>query len=151
MPKTAVCDTGFWIGLFDDSDTYSTDSGIVYDLLTEARFDIIAPWPTLYEFLNSRFFRRNDWIKKFQYVQKSGYFKMLSDTEYRQTAFDNMFIESRTCRDSSLADLVIREMLRDPNIRISAFITFNIADFSDVCQSRNIEILPWPPVPKHSR
>jgi predicted nucleic acid-binding protein len=142
MSRIALCDTGFWIGLFDDLDDHSEESETVYNLLTEAKYDIVAPWPTLYEFLNTRFFRRDDWIKKFQYVQRSGNLKTLSDVEYRQIAFDKMFFESRIYRKSSLVDLVIREMLRDPNIRVSVLITFNIHDFSDVCQSRNIEMFP---------
>jgi len=141
MAKIALCDTCFWIALFDDADGHSGDSETIYNMLVEANYDIVAPWPALYEFLNSKFFRRLDWIKKFETVERKGHLKKLSDGPYRQYAYDNMFTESRTYRDQSLADFVMKGMIKDPDVKVSAFVTFD-QGFELVCQVNGIEMLP---------
>ena len=42
--------------------------------------------------------------------------------------------------DTTLVDLIIREILLDVEVKIDALITFNIADFEDICWKRNIEL-----------
>jgi hypothetical protein len=41
----------------------------------------------------------------------------------------------------SLADSVIREMLRDINVKVQYLATYNTPDFADLCAFREIEIL----------
>ena len=44
-------------------------------------------------------------------------------------------------RNLSLVDVIIRLILDDPTVKIDYLVTFNVGDFSDVCQRRNIVIL----------
>jgi len=41
-------------------------------------------------------------------------------------------------RSLSLVDCVLRGLLRDINVRVDAFMTFNEGDFADVCRARSI-------------
>jgi len=43
----------------------------------------------------------------------------------------------------SLVDNVLREMLKDINLRIGILITANEKDFIDICSQRNIEIINY--------
>jgi predicted nucleic acid-binding protein len=53
MPKNIIADTGFWIAYFDERDQYHSDA------IREEQFifrnKIICPFPSLYEFLNTKF------------------------------------------------------------------------------------------------
>ena len=70
---------------------------------------------------------------------------MLSDTEFRDGLMDDCFIELNKprfkARNLSLVDRVIRRALSDVNVRIDALITFNPADFADVCKRHNRYLL----------
>jgi predicted nucleic acid-binding protein len=46
-----------------------------------------------------------------------------------------------TLRTMSLADMVMRLMLEDVNIRVNGLLTFNRKDFHDVCRKRGLEML----------
>ncbi len=70
---------------------------------------------------------------------------MLSDLPFREDVMDECFDElakpTGHARNLSLVDRVIRRALSDVNVRIDALITFNPADFADVCRKHNRQIL----------
>jgi hypothetical protein len=67
---------------------------------------------------------------------------LIDDGSYRDQALHAAIRESQNrLRAISLVDMVIRFILDDPNVRIDAVLTFNQADFADVCRRRGIEML----------
>ena len=65
----------------------------------------------------------------------------LSDEPYRNHALERVFKNPTPSLSLSLVDQVIRLALMDPNTRIDAMITFNPRDFSDICHSKNIDLI----------
>lgn len=63
---------------------------------------------------------------------------ILYDTGYWFALYDK---RDNYYKKYSLVDLIIRAMLLDVNLRIDALITFNSADFEDICWKKNIELL----------
>jgi hypothetical protein len=56
--------------------------------------------------------------------------------------FDELAKPHAQARSLSLVDRVLRRALSDVNLRIEALITFNPADFADVCQKYKRIMLP---------
>ena len=135
--KTVLLDTGFWIALYNSNDQHHETADSLLNLVRDE--SILIPWPTAYEFLNTRF-TRNYWrIQGFaNFVQGSSLVEWIDDAPYRETALDK-FLKNQG-KKFSLVDLVIRELLSDVNIRIDYFVTFNTGDFEDICARRGIEI-----------
>ena len=140
MAKNIIIDTCFWIALYDKQDEYHE----IADILSE-EIEIhnwLVPWPTLYETLNTRFVRRKDWITSFKFCLSKDIICKIDDNLYRDTAYNLVFQLNFIYQNNlSLTDLVIREMLKDENLKIDAILTFNEKDFFDICNIRNIEIL----------
>ena len=61
MPKNVVADTGYWFALFkQDDDHHDRALEIEKDI---EHLNILIPWPTLYETINTKF------VKKAEYRQ----------------------------------------------------------------------------------
>jgi predicted nucleic acid-binding protein len=137
MTKNIVADTGFWIGLFDERDDYHEEACAIENSI--AVHNILAPWPSLYETVNTRFMRRRAERDRFRAYMERASTVLLDDAAYRSSSLN--YVLSQIGTNLSLVDHVIRSMLEDPNITINALITFNPSDFIDVCQARGIEIV----------
>ncbi len=135
--KTVLLDTGFWIALYESNDQHHESAASILELAKDA--NIPVPWPTAYEFLNTKF-TRNYWrmVGFTNFTQGSSSIEWIDDVPYREAAL-NKFLNSQG-RKFSLVDLVIREILSEVNIRIDYFVTFNTNDFKDICDRRGIEI-----------
>jgi predicted nucleic acid-binding protein len=70
-PKNIIVDTGFWIAYFDlkDSNHYNANKHSEYIF----NFSVLCPFPTLYEFLNTRFSRNRKQIAEFDKLIKKIY------------------------------------------------------------------------------
>lgn len=67
---------------------------------------------------------------------------LFDDTNYKVNAIEEVFNLNRvTGFTYSLTDSVIREILKDINVKINYLATFNNSDFEDICQLRQIEIV----------
>ncbi len=138
MAKSVIIDTGFWYGLFDPRDKYYTDSNLYFEYLEP--HNVVIPWPSLYETINTRFSKKHTWMKSFEkYIKQEKVIK-ISDSNYRDNALDVVFDETKRCKPYSLVDLIIREMILDPETKIDYLVTFNESDFYDVCATAGIEI-----------
>ena len=136
-----LVDTGFWIGLYTPENPISHQTALSFvDILEDNR--VIIPWPTLYEFVNTRLARRKDYLYAFQqFIQKPNV-ERISDEPYKSIALQNIFELNRTRIFSiSLVDEVIRQMLMDDNLKIDYLLTFNKGDFEYSCQVANVLIL----------
>ncbi len=141
MSKTLLLDTGFWYALYDDRDSYHEEAQILADFLEF--HNLMIPWPTLYETLNTRFVRKRDrgWLHSFSLYLNRSNTVMLADETYRQIALSSVLKNRVYGKYLSLVDEVIRLVLQDPNVRIDAMLTFNQSDFYDICAFRNIELI----------
>ena len=54
--KTILLDTGYWIALFSTENEKEKQDVVEYvsELIDENNYKVIIPFPTLYEFLNSK-------------------------------------------------------------------------------------------------
>jgi hypothetical protein len=104
--------------------------------------NLILPYPVLYETLNTRFSKRENWMTEFEKYTKRQTTVLVPDAEYREKALSNTFFYSlRQKRPMALVDMSIRLMLEDVKLNINALITFNVGDFVDICASKRIELI----------
>ncbi|MGB8887872.1 MAG: hypothetical protein WCC87_14175 [Candidatus Korobacteraceae bacterium] len=146
-----ICvDTGFLLGLYVESDPYHEQAQRCFSEYFESgRSRLVIPWPILYETVSTRLVKDRPAMNRMQnnwkWFLRQGRLMMLSDTEFRDGLMDDCFIELNKprfkARNLSLVDRVIRRALSDVNVRIDALITFNPADFADVCKRHNRYLL----------
>ena len=126
MKINILIDTGFWIALFaprDDPSQTLIAEKIARDI---EDFTLIIPYPTLYEFVNSRLSRRDERDQFENFIKRSNLFK-LDDSKYREMAFENFFIKMKDgFADVSFVDEVIKLMLEDKNLKIDYLVSFDI-------------------------
>jgi predicted nucleic acid-binding protein len=138
MAKNIIADTGYWFALFDPSDEY-------YEEATTLEVDLrvhqlVVPWPTLYETLNTRLLRRRHSLSSFKATLDRPGTVLVEDGPYRDASLRSV-LDMNKSHTYSLVDQVIRSMITDAPMRIDALITFNPRDFRDVCASRGVELL----------
>ena len=138
MPTNIVADTGSWIALFNERDCHH-EAALRFEGTIE-HLNLLIPWPTLYETVNTRFAKRSEWRQGLKrYLDKSNTVKV-DDAPYKERAIIEV-IDPRSKRYFSAVDYIIRNILEDPNVKTDALITFNEADFSDVCYGNGIELV----------
>lgn len=141
MADFALADTGYWIALFDPRDELHAEIEGTADLLDD--FELVVPWPILYETLRTRFVRHRDWVLRLDDQLKRAPVNFIDDHDYCQEAYSlSVEYATRLRRPISMVDMVCRLLIEDPNVRIDYVLTPNRGDFEDVCASRGIEI--WP-------
>jgi len=120
-----LIDTGFWIALYDPKE--NLQQALIAEKIAEEIEDenIIIPFPTLYEFINSRLSRREAKIQ-FERILKKTNVKLLSDQIYKETALENFFSNSKYDHtDISLVDEILKLIILDPNIKIDYIASFD--------------------------
>ncbi len=135
MNKVLLIDSGFWCGLYDPKDQHHEQANAVADDIGANR--ILIPWPTMYEFMNTRFVRQKNGILAFQVLLNNPRLTLVDDGPYREKALASFFQSKRY----SLTDAIIRGMLLDSDLPIDYLVTFNRADFEDVCYLKRVEIV----------
>jgi predicted nucleic acid-binding protein len=131
-----LTDTGFWTGLFEERDEHHHHAATeIYQHIFSSPAQILIPWPSLYETVNTRAVRNNVFLEGIMGIVQHAY--LLDDAPYRQDAIGRLSDYPRY----SLVDRVIHYMLEDANLFVDYFVTFNTRDFSYVCQCRDIEII----------
>lgn len=139
MAKNLLLDTSFWYALYERRDSHYEHAQNLADLLDN--HNLVLPWPSLYETLNTRFVRRREWIDSFANYATRNNTVQLPDDTYRDRALGRIFKNPTPWLALSLVDQVIRLALLDSAVKIDAMITFNPGDFHDICYSRNIELI----------
>ena len=139
MDKILV-DTGFWIAAFDRRDDYFMQAQEKFELFE--LFQVVLPWPTLYETLRTRLVRNPVALHRFESFLKNPRVSFLDDAPFRDSALE-IAIESslRGKRPLSMVDCMIRLAIEDENTKIDYLATFNKADFFDICARYSVEIL----------
>ncbi|MDN3724954.1 hypothetical protein QRD02_11210 [Aequorivita sp. SDUM287046] len=135
-----IIDTGYWYALFDSRDKYHIDANNLSEFLELG--NVLIPYPTLYESLNTRFSKRRQWMEEFEKIIQRGNVTLVDDSDYKDIAlnltFETILLQNRPI---SLVDTIIRIMLDDKNLKIDYLLSFNLNDFFDVCQRRRIQVL----------
>lgn len=140
MNKAILTDTGFWLGLIDPTDQFHSYAMNIADLIEGNR--IIFPWPCLYETISTHLTRRRKRLLLLEEIISKPNIIYLEDSEYKMEALNQVFQFNRSVGFTySLTDSVIREILKDINVRVDYLVTFNERDFKDVCDQRFIEII----------
>ncbi len=135
MNKTILTDTCFWLGLIDPTDQFHSESTTIVELIEG--YQIIFPWPCLYETISTHLTRRRDRLILLEQLISKPNIIFLDDTDYKTEALNQVFQLNRSTGSAySLTDCVIREILKDINVRIDFMVTFNARDFKDVCDQR---------------
>jgi predicted nucleic acid-binding protein len=137
VSRNVVADSGFWFGLFNARDQYHQQACAIERLVTH--HNLVIPWLSLYESLNTRLVRNRAWRARMAAFVRRPSTVLLDDSAYRQVSLDHVLAQGSTT--FSLVDHVIRSLLEDPKVAVHELITFNAADFVDVCQARHIEII----------
>jgi hypothetical protein len=135
-----LADTGLWYALFDSRDSYYAEARAKSEYLD--LFQVVLPWPILYETLCTRFVRNTAALGRFESYLKRSHVTYFDDRPYRDAAFDLSLRSSLVrSRPLSLVDCAIRLILDDVNAKIDYLITFNQRDFVDVCHRRRIKLI----------
>ena len=134
-----VVDACFWIALYDERDKYHIWANNTWKKLQGGN-KFLVPYPTMYEFINTRLMRRKDGVEFFRVLfGKKDLIMRVSDEEYKEDALQITLQPSK--RTLSLVDTTIRLMLDDDRIKKHAMLTMNVGDFEDVCNRKGIEII----------
>lgn len=136
-----LVDSCFWIAL------YTPEEVILHERALELAKDlenniILIPYPTLYEFINTRLARRKESLYAFEKVLLQPNVKKISDEVYKETALIEVFKLNVTRTSSvSLIDETLRQMIMDKTLKIDYLVTFNKSDFLYPCQINKVDIL----------
>lgn len=140
MSKIILTDTCFWLGLIDPTDQHHEKSKDISELIND--FKILFPWPCLYETVSTHLARNRQRTLYFESILKKPEIELIDDLKYRDSALNEVFDFNRYHGFThSLADSVIREILKDIDIKVNCLVTYNAKDFYDVCAKRQIEII----------
>ena len=135
-----IIDSCFWIALYNpEMHTHLTkDIEYISDFIENE--NIIIPFPSLYEFLNSKFSRRSDVERFKKLISKPNYIK-LDDTLYKFNALDNFFENAiYGNNDVSLVDEIIKEIIIDQKIKIDYLISFD-TELNNFAISRGVKTI----------
>ena len=141
MAKFVLTDSCFWLGLVDPTDQHHARAQEWADVVDQEGATLLIPWPCLYESISTRLVRSRSRTLELEQLLKRPTTKLLDDSDYRDSALEEVFNAARTGYSYALADSIIREMLKDINLRIDYLLTFNTVDFQDVCQARRIDLV----------
>jgi predicted nucleic acid-binding protein len=135
------------IALYDETEDQHEKAVQCFDLYIEKRpmNSVLLPWPVMYETLSThmaRAARRMTEINRhLRSLRTRGVLHFVDDGEFRERAMEACFAGSSK-RPLSLIDCVVRELLSEKRLQTSAFATFNVSDFYDVCRKFRKKIIP---------
>lgn len=134
--NSLLVDSGFWYALYTPRDQFHQKAIEIEPFL--ANTDIIFPYPTLYEVLNTAFVKDKTSLLQIKELINSPNSICIDDSKYLSSAIE---LTLKKENDKSLVDNIIRLMLEDINLKINGLITFNARDFYDVCATRGIVLI----------
>lgn len=140
MSKIVLADSCYWLGLVDPKDQHYETSMAIAKLIND--YTVIVPWPCMFESVSTHLTRNRYRTLLFEETIKKRGVELFPDDKYREVALSQVFDYSRNFGFSfSLVDSILREILKDVNVKVDYLITYNERDFSDVCANRQIEII----------
>ncbi|MBR8317593.1 MULTISPECIES: hypothetical protein [Burkholderia cepacia complex] len=141
MTQRILVDTGVWYAMFVRRDQHAAEIQNKVEFL-EAPYEVVIPWPTVYETLKSGFVKHAKALDLFERFLKNPHVRFLNAEQYLTDAFDLSFdLSLRRGRPMSMVDCLLRLLIDDVDVRIDGLLTFNARDFADICLKRNVSIL----------
>lgn len=140
VAKVVLFDSGFWLALLDDKDSYHSSATSLYEKIEN--WHGLVPWPVLYEVVSTRLARDSRKLDRLNSVLRMPGVVRIDDQPYRDAALEKALDRSHNMRKLSLVDLILRDILTNINLRIDYFATFNNRDFDDICRRRRVPVLP---------
>ena len=136
--KRIIIDTCVWYACFDKTDSNYQYSDKILKILN--LHDIIIPFPTLYETINTRFVKNNygQMDRLFSFINNPSKVYLVDDSSYKDKAKSIVFSSLNRNKSYSLVDMIIRLMMEDISLGEIAVMTFNVGDFVGV---NNTEII----------
>lgn len=134
-----IVDTCFWIALYNPEK--HADKNETVDIISELieNHEIVIPFPSLYEFLNSKFSRKNDALHFQKLISRTNYIK-LDDKAFKEKALDNFFEKAiNEYNDVSLVDEIIKEIIDSSEFKIDYLISFD-EGLNNFALSRGVKI-----------
>ncbi|MFN7776880.1 hypothetical protein [Flavobacterium sp.] len=141
--KTILLDTGYWIALFSSDKELEKQDTVEYvtKLIDENNYKVIIPFPTLYEFLNSKLSRKVKQKFNLETELSKQKYEKIYDNDYRDKALKKFIYQySFTNSDISLVDEVIKEMIEDKNLKTDIIVTFD-ESLKNFARSMNVEVV----------
>lgn len=136
-----LVDSNYWISLYSPREMSNHQRAIQLTDILENN-DVLLPWPTLYEFINTRLAKRKESLYSFEQFLLKPNVQTIHDDIYKDKAIKNIFLLNLTKEYSiSLVDEVIRQMIVDPQLKIDFLLTLNKGDFQYPCQIGNVLII----------
>ena len=140
FPRFVLLDSGFWIGLLDPRDEQHARCHRISEKIQD--FHVLVPWPTLYEFVNTRNMHRPDHVARLGAAFRMPGVRRIDDGPYREDALAECLASHARRRPMSLVDCVLRHMIADVNLHMDTLVTFNLRDFGDAHRLRQgLEVL----------
>lgn len=141
--KTILLDTGYWIALFSPEKEKENQDVVehVSKLIDENNYTVIVPFPTLYEFLNSKLSRKGRQKFNLEAELSKQKYEKVYDEKYRKKALENFFKQfSFVNYDISLVDEIIKEMIEDTTLKTDIIVTFDNG-LKNYARSMNVEVI----------
>lgn len=141
--KTILLDTGYWIALFSPENEKEKQDVVEYvsELIDENNYKVIIPFPTLYEFLNSKLSRKGRQRFNLESELSKQKYEKVYDEKYRKKALENFFKQfSFVNYDISLVDEIIKEMIEDTTLKTDIIVTFDNT-LKNYARSMNVEVI----------
>lgn len=141
--KIVLVDSCFWFAyLGTRNDSLKPIADKIYDRLEKLECNVIIPFPSLYETINTKLLKDKnkkaaDWF--LQQLNTNTRYIRVPDDKYRDAAFTAT--STNRSRGISLVDNILRIMMEDKSVRVDTLITFNTGDFLDVCTKCGIELI----------
>ena len=132
-----LVDSGYFFALCTEGDTDHASAKSVQGLLDS--LPVVLPWPVLYETMNTRFVKRLGVLAGFDALVGRPNTLLLDDSTYRERSYRTV-VGTHGGRPFSLVDAVLRAVIEDPNVAISAMLTFDPGDFHDVCRNHRVAL-----------
>ena len=115
--KYSLLDSCFWIALYEERDKNHKNAQKIAEYIFKT--NLIIPWPTLYEFMNTRFARREHTIINFQKIIQGDNIILIEDNNYKKDSLNTFFnLNLLRKRELSLIDIIIRAIMEDINLKI---------------------------------
>jgi predicted nucleic acid-binding protein len=141
--KTILLDTGYWIALFSSENEKEKQDVVEYvsELIDENNYTVIIPFPTLYEFLNSKLSRKGRQKFNLETELSKQKYEKIYDNDYREKALKNFITQfSFVNTDISLVDEIIKEMIDDRNLKTDIIVTFD-KGLKNYARAMNVEVI----------
>ncbi|WKW45491.1 hypothetical protein P3875_06780 [Myroides sp. JBRI-B21084] len=141
--KTILLDTGYWIALCNPEKEKEKQNVVkhITKLIDGNNYKIIIPFPTLYEFLNSKLSRKGRQRFHLETELSKQKYEKVYDEKYRKKALENFFKQfSFVNYDISLVDEIIKEMIEDTTLKTDIIVTFDNG-LKNYARSMNVEVI----------